>query len=157
MHSAPAVSYPIGRSRFHGGLLGSASLTGILAGLLWRQQADPALWQQCLFALIVLGAGLAAVIDWWTSPDGTLQWDGQGWSLVLPLATPVGPLSAHLDLQSCLLLCLRAENGRRNWVWIERWRDPASWNALRRAVFAGSAAGPAQHSGVDDPALRVKS
>lgn len=157
MHSAPAVSYPVGRSRFHAGLAGSASLIGALAGLLWRNQADPAVWPQGVFALILFGSGLAAFQAWRSSPCGSLQWDGRGWSLTAAQATFTGLLSVHLDLQCCLLLCLRTQNGRRYWLWPERRRDGANWNALRRAVFGGNAGSLAAQAGIDDQRGRVKS
>jgi len=157
MHSAPAVSYPVGRSRFHAGLMGSASLAGALAGLLWRNQAAPALWLQCVFALILFGSGLAAFQAWRSSPCGSLQWDGRDWSLTAAQATFTGLLSVHLDLQCCLLLCLRTQNGRRYWLWPEHRCDRANWNALRRAVFSGSSGGQATQAGPDDQRVRVKS
>jgi hypothetical protein len=150
MYSAPAVFYPVGRSRFHGWMLGLVSLTGAFAGLLWRLQADTAVWKQVLFLVILFGTCLTAVWAWRVSPRGSLQWDGQSWSLTLPAASLVGVLTVHLDLQWCLLLCLHSENGRRDWLWVERWRDLASWNALRRAVFAAGTSGEASRVGVGD-------
>ena len=40
MHSAPAVTYPVGRSVFHAGLLGLTGLIGALAAALWWVQTD---------------------------------------------------------------------------------------------------------------------
>ena len=150
MYSAPAVFYPVGCSRFQGCVLGLLGLTGALAGLLWRLQADPTMWQQGLFALILCGTCLVAFWAWRTTPRGSLQWDGQDWNLTLPALSLAGVLTVHLDLQWCLLLCLHSENGRRDWLWVERWRDLASWSALRRAVFSAGAASQAPRAGVGD-------
>jgi len=151
MHSAPAVSYPVGRSNFHGCILGLISLAGALAGMLWRHQVDPPAWRQWLFVATLLGTSVAAFGDWWCHPPcGTLQWDGRGWSLTTPATRLCGPLTVHVDLQWCLLLCLRADKGKREWLWLVRNGDRAPWNALRRALFAGGASGQAPEAGVDD-------
>lgn len=157
MHSAPAVSYPVGRSRLYGGLLVLTSLTSLLAGLLWRYQAHPPAWQQGFFALILFVTGLAAFQDWRRSACGSLKWDGQGWSLLLPGATFDGSLSARLDLQRSLLLCLRSAGGRRHWMWLECRSDAPIWSALRRAVFAGNSADCVDQAGVIDQRVQVKS
>ncbi len=156
MHNAPAVSYPVGRSFFHAGLLASIGLAGLLAGLLWRHQSEPAAWRQGLFAILYLATGLAAFQGWRDSPRGSLQWDGQGWSLNLAATQARGRISAHIDLQYCLLLCLHAGNGRASWLWLERRREPGAWNALRRAVFSGLGADLAARANSDDPAARVR-
>jgi hypothetical protein len=156
MYSAPAVFYPVGRSRFQAWLLGLLSLTGALAGLLWRLQADPAVWQQGLFALILCSACLTAVQAWRASLCGSLHWDGRGWRLTLPNASSDGVLTTHLDLQWCLLICLHGEGRRRHWLWLENWRDPAAWTALRRAVFSTSNAHQAPQAGFEDHRARAK-
>ncbi len=157
MHSAPAVSYPVGRSAFYACLLGLTSLAGVLAGLLWRHQTDPAVWRQWLFAATVFGTAVAAWRAWRHSPCGTLQWDGRGWSLMLAGASRGAAVTVHLDLQWCLLLALRTDNGSRSWLWLERWRDVALWNALRRAVFSTATSDPASAADVDDRTAQVKS
>jgi hypothetical protein len=149
MNNAPAVSYPVGRSNFHGWMLGLVSLAGLLAGLLWRFQADPPMWRQGLFVATLLATGLAALQAWRHSPCGSLKWDGQGWSLTVPGATFCGLPTVHLDLQWCLLLRLRTENDSCHWLWLERQGDVAPWNALRRALFSASAAGQGPEAGVD--------
>jgi len=157
MNNAPAVSYPVGRSSFHGWMLGGVGLAGVLAGLLWRLQVDPPAWRQGIFLASSLGIGLAALQAWRRSPCGSLKWDGQGWSLAVPGATLAGLPAVHLDLQWCLLLGLHTEGGQCHWLWLERRRDAANWIALRRALFSPRAAGQAPEAGVDDHRPEVNS
>ena len=39
MHNAPSVVYPLGRSRFQGGVLAALWLAGVLVTLLWALTA----------------------------------------------------------------------------------------------------------------------
>ena len=144
MHSAPAVSYPAGRSRFQGWLLALTALGGALTGWLWQSQSDPVGWRHGLFALALLGALLLAVNAWRRPPTGHLNWDGQGWTWLGAEGSVGGVLSVHLDLQFCLVLSLRPVTGSRLWLWPERRTEVARWSALRRAVFARGAADPRQ-------------
>lgn len=136
MHSAPAVTYPVGRSRCHGRLLGVTGLASVLLGLLWRYQGDPGAWRQALFGLSLLGVQLVAAQVWYCWPPASLHWDGQSWHWSDVQATACGTVTPHIDMQSCMVLSLRTDKGDRLWLWPERSRDPAHWHALRRAVFA---------------------
>ena len=136
LHSAPAVSYPVGRSRFHGWLLALTVLAGVLTGWLWQRQGQPDAWRLGLFATLLAGVSLLAVLAWRRSPRGNLRWDGQVWCWTSADSASCGVLSVHLDLQFCLLLCLRSEVGARIWLWPERGAELALWSALRRAAFA---------------------
>ena len=155
MHSAPAVSFPVGRSRFQGWLLGLTGLGATLAGLQWHLASNaPAGWRQALFAMTLLGACVFAAHDWRRSPRGSLRWDGQAWSWTRNNKSSGGVLTVHLDLQFCLVVSLRPHRGARIWLWPERETEVALWNALRRAVFARRAAGQGQD--VHTPAHRDK-
>lgn len=156
MHSAPALTYPVGRSRFHGWLLGLTGLGAVLVGWLWCYQADSVGWRQGLYAVTTLGVGLAAVQAWRHSPRGNLQWDGQAWNWAAVATPHCGLVTVHLDLQFCLLLCLRTDNGTRIWLWPERSGDTTRWDALRRAVFSHGAAGQAPDAAVDAHRTQVK-
>lgn len=157
MHSAPALIYPVGRSRFHGWLLGLTSLGGLPAGFLWKYQADPAAWRQGLFAITVLIVAWVAVQAWRHSRRGSLNWDGQAWNWADDTGGLSGRVSVHLDLQFCLLLCLRSEDGTRLWLWPERGSDVALWHALRRAVFSPGAAGQAPAADTESHRAQVES
>lgn len=149
MHSAPALSYPVGRSRFQGWLLGLTGLTGALAGLLWLYQVNPAGWRQWLFVVTLLCACLVAAAAWSRSPRGSLRWDGQAWNWTSVDASACGVLTVHLDLQFCLVLSLRLSTGARIWLWPQRSAEAALWSALRRAVFSRGSAGQADDACAD--------
>ncbi len=139
MHNAPAVSYPVGRSRFQGGLVGLATWGGTIAGLLWRHQTDPVVWLQWLFAFTIGLTSYAAARFWYRAPTGTLRWDGRAWSWYSGKAPISGAVTVYLDLQYFMLLSLRTEGGERIWLWPERRTEARYWNALRQAVFSRGA------------------
>ena len=136
MHSAPAVSFPVGRSRFQGWLVGLTGVGGVLAGMLWLVAVDAIGWRQWLMAILLSGAGTVAWVAWRRSPAGRLHWDGQVWRWTTAIASVSGRLTVHHDLQSCLVLSLRTELGVRIWLWPERRSEAALWHALRQAVFS---------------------
>lgn len=149
MHSAPAVNYPVGRSRFQGWLLGLTGLVGLVAGFLWQAQVDLVGWRQWLFALTLLGACLMAVRAWWRAPVGRLYWDGHSWRWTGADASVSGSVTVHLDLQFCLVLSLHTDAGARFWLWPERRAEVSLWRALRRAVFARRVADATRDASVD--------
>lgn len=137
MHSAPAVSYPVGRSRFHGGLLLLITLTGLLVGLLWLAQADLAGWRQALFAITLLVLSLVATRAWLNAPRGQLEWDGLVWRWTRDKTSVYADLRVHFDFQVFLVLSLSSPSRHaRIWLWPERHACVAQWDALRRAVFS---------------------
>ena len=140
MHSAPAVNFPVGRSRFQGLLIGLTSLLGAATGLLWQAQLDLSAWRLWLFALSYLLTCAVATEIWRRSPHGTLRWDGQTWHWTVKNYEPTGPLTVHLDLQYFLLVSLSPDQGARIWLWPERRSDELHWNDLRRAVFSNRGA-----------------
>jgi hypothetical protein len=144
MHRAPALSFPLGRSRFQGALVVLTGLAGIAVGLFWHLALDGSGWRQALFALLWFSGFVLAFESWWHSPGGSLRWDGESWRWTGAAATLGGQIRVHLDLQFWLILSLRPDSGRRIWLCPERWRDVTHWNALRRAVFARAGADPAQ-------------
>jgi hypothetical protein len=151
MHNAPAVSYPVGRSRFQGGLVGLATLGAAIAGLLWRHQAAPVAWLQWLFAFTLGLTSFAAASSWYRAPTGTLCWDGRVWSWHCVKAPINGVVTVYLDLQYFMLLGLRTDVGERVWLWPERRTEARYWNALRQAVFSrGASANPNDASAIVD-------
>lgn len=149
MHSAPAVSYPVGRSRFQGWLVGLTGIGGTAIGLFWCYAVNPGGWRQWLYATTLLGFCVAAVAVWRRSPPGRLRWDGQAWNWSAMDASACGVLIVHLDFQSCLLLSFCPEKGPRLWLWPERGTDVLRWNALRCAVFSHSDECQAQDASID--------
>jgi hypothetical protein len=136
MHNAPAVNFPVGRSRFQGYLVGSVGLGGAVVGTLWSYQPNPVGWRWWLFAVTLVATGLVATRAWLQAPTGCLRWDGQAWNWTSGVTSIGGALSVVLDLQFCMVLCLRTAGGERFWLWPQRQMDPTRWDALRRAVFS---------------------
>ncbi|MCJ0764302.1 hypothetical protein [Variovorax terrae] len=137
MHSAPSVTYPVGRSRWAGRLALALWLAGAGAAALWLLQPGAAGWRQALALAAVLAAGAAALQAWRTAPQGELHWDGRQW-LWSRRGGPQQPglVTVHLDLQRCLLLRLQILDGRVRWLWLEPSFQPGRWNDLRRAVYS---------------------
>ena len=157
MHSAPAVSYPVGRSHFQGWLVGLTALVGTLTALLWHYQVTTGGWKQWLFVVTLLGSCMVAFRDWRRAPRGILRWDGKDWTWISPAALAGGVVTIHLDLQFCLVLSLRTEAGARIWLWPEQRVEVTRWNALRRAVFSRGGAPHARQANVEVDLLQVMS
>ncbi|MEY4266842.1 MAG: hypothetical protein RIS90_1377 [Pseudomonadota bacterium] len=135
MHHAPAVSFTVTRSAVHGRWLAATLALGLLVGALWWQHSAEPGWRQGLFLLLYLATAGLALRQWYRTPRGRLQWDGEAWHWsAWPAAG--GPLQVRLDGQSWLLVRLRGDAGRTLWLWLERRTEAAAWPALRRAVFA---------------------
>ena len=156
MHSAPSVTYPVGRSHFQGWLIGLTGVIGMLTDLLWLHQVDLIGWRQGLFATVLIFSFVVAFHAWHRSPQGVLKWDGQSWHWISGEVTYCGVVAAHLDFQKFVLLSLHMETGKRLWLWPERQADVTCWNALRRSIFSRSSAtqiqdenSDAQHSPVN--------
>ncbi|WP_225784060.1 hypothetical protein [Xenophilus sp. Marseille-Q4582] len=141
MRSAPSVSFPVGRSRFEGGLLLALGLAGGAALALWMAQAvAPAGWKAGALAGWLAGCAWAWR-QWRATPVGRLDWREEGWFWARAgegAASEPSPLPAPprvvLDLQHVLLL--QAPGFAPRWFWLARRDDPACWNALRRAAHA---------------------
>ncbi len=136
MHSAPAVSFPVGRSSMRALVY---VLPVLLAGLAcggWAwQSASPAVIRiavLCLYGLLLLPAVRTAL----RPPRGQLVWDGQSWRWDAAPGAQLGGVHARLDGQAFLLLEFRPAQGRGIWLWLERGMAPLSWDDLRRAVHA---------------------
>ncbi|WP_038208320.1 hypothetical protein [Xenophilus azovorans] len=136
MHSAPSVSYPVGRSRFAAGLFAALWLAGAACAGLWLHQnpADPA--RAAALATALALTALAAVHALGRVPPSPLAWDGAYWHLGTDgAAMRMATAAAGLDLQGVLLLRLAEPGQAPRWLWLERGWAPERWNALRRAVY----------------------
>lgn len=149
MRNAPSVSYPVGRCAFHGCLLLLTGLAAAVAGVLWwlLSWAPPGWLGGLGVGVWAIWAALA-LRSWRRVPTGCLQWDahasadtvrtGNGcwrWSgsegePVLTLDT----VQTVLDAQGVMLLRLTTPAGPCQWVWVDRARDLARWDDLRRAL-----------------------
>lgn len=150
MQNAPSVTYPVGRSLVHAGLLAGVAGLGVLAlGLSfwwWSAVNSLGLW---LGGLAWLCWSAVALAGWRRSLPGHLQWDAKApAALATPEATggwrwscsvrdepvTVDTMEWALDAQSFVLLKLYLPGHRQHWVWLEARRAPARWDDLRRAL-----------------------
>ncbi len=135
MHSAPSVTYPVGRSRFLGGLLAVFVLTGVAAGVMVWQRTPLNGWQVFIVGAVTLLAGLGAGFFWRTLPQGDLRWDGHRWEGP-GAATRTAGVHVHLDLQRHLLVRLQGAGDAGPWLWLSAASRPERWDDLRRAVYS---------------------
>jgi toxin CptA len=135
MHSAPSVSYPVGRSPFAGTLLLLIWLVGAVAVGVWWSFVSVGSWRHVVAALTLCAGGAFAARQWWLTPDGVLAWNGETWNWEAPACTQDGSTAVALDLQRCMLLRWVA-NGSVSWLWLERSRRSDRWDDVRRAVYS---------------------
>jgi len=136
MHHAPAVCYPVGRSRFHLMLIVLLGALGAFALSGWMAVLDVLSARHLASACIWLTAVVWAAWAWWRSPQGELAYGGDGWSWTQAGQTDAVSVHVELDLQQTLLLRVVKPTYRPLWLWLERRRSPMHWQALRCAVFA---------------------
>jgi toxin CptA len=134
MHSAPSVSYPVGRSRLGGAMLLVAWTLGACAITWWCVQLQPSMSRVLPALALVLVSGIAAGWAWARAPRGSLAWDGESWSWTGERDTG-GALDVVLDLQRLLLVRWRGP-ARAGWLWLDKSAQPARWDELRRAVYS---------------------
>lgn len=137
MHSAPAVSFPVGRSRFQSSLVGVLISCGVLTVTAWSLQADALGWRHWVAVSACLATSVLAVWREWHAPKGHLAWDGAVWSWVGDAQPVVVMPEVVIDFQHLVLLRLRDPAGTFvGWVWLDRALNPRRWVALRRAIYA---------------------
>lgn len=152
MHSAPAVSYPVGRCQIQAWLTGALWGLGALVCALWILAAGRLAWPQALALLAWAAGGVLAWRDWQRAPIGTLRWDGQQWAWLSTAHSQAGTVQWALDAQRWLLLVFRPQSGRPVWLWLTREAEPTRWQALRRALVARPAAAPPPGSAAQETA-----
>ncbi len=135
MHNAPAVSFPVGRSRFQKTLMLAVSLAGaFVQGVWWLQSVEHGTGHG-MGLLLWLVSGAWAFGSFGHRLHQQLVWDGQDWRLQSgALSTLVRP-QVILDLQHSLLVCLRPVADTTVWVWPAKRAQSERWLALRRALF----------------------
>lgn len=136
MHSAPSVSFPVGRSRFHGRLTLLLVLLGGAVCAYWGYAMGPTDGRAVLALGIWSLTSVVALVGWYRTPAGVLRWDGQNWSFESARGVMPGQVLQRLDLQTCVLLEFRAETARAQWLWLEKSVETPRWEALRRALVA---------------------
>jgi toxin CptA len=135
MHSAPSVSYPVGRSRFAGALLLGIWVLGLGTCIAWRLGSPASGWRPAVAAIILATMGAVAARCWWHTPAGMLTWNQEQWGW-MGGNTAGGTIPVvSLDLQHWLLLRWGPARGA-TWLWLERASRPEQWADLRRAVYS---------------------
>jgi len=134
MHSAPSVTYPVGRSRFAGAILLGIWLLAAGAAALWWARA-PEGWRLGALAAGLAASGGLAARSWLNAPRGTLGWDGEAWTWSRQLDDRANEVFVGLDLQAWLLLRWTA-GGTSHWLWLDRASRTDRWDDLRRAVYS---------------------
>jgi len=147
MHSAPWVSYPVGRTRNAERILLISWGIGFCAVSIACLGSPSIGWREGLLLLTALGAGLMAWVGAVRhSASADLIFDGQHWTVSGEAQIQTARASVALDLQFLLLVCLSSQSGRtRRWIWLDRNAMPARWRDLRRALY--SRAAPVDPSG----------
>lgn len=136
MYDAPAVSYPVGRSRFQAWLFAVVLAAGASSLAVWIMQSDQVGWRHLAALALWLVTASGVIRAWFRTPSGLLTWDTKTWLWTSGDEAQQVNVSAVLDSQSVLLLHLRLPGHRPLWIWPERQTAPVRWLALRRAVFA---------------------
>jgi hypothetical protein len=137
MHSAPVVSFPVGRSRLHGVMVVAIATFGVMLLAMWMIKVGAFQTQYLgLAAMLWLVSSSLAVCCWVKTPDGILAWDGRNWSWTSCGVSCLSAPEVALDFQESLLLRLHVQDAGDVWLWPERHSSPGRWLALRRALFA---------------------
>lgn len=140
MYNAPAVSFPVGCSRFQMTVTLAVALAGAVAQGAWWLVSVAHGKAHLLGLLLWLVFCGWAVLRGLRPPQAQLAWDGQEWRLQAGGLSPIVTPQVILDAQHSLLLCLRPVAGLAVWVWPAQHAQPERWLALRRALF-----NPASH------------
>ncbi len=136
MHTAPAVDYPVGRSRVQGLLFLTIGIALAVLYVLWFALADVVGWRHWLGLAVAIAVSLTIAWAWRSAPAGSLCWDGRSWWWESHGVRFGGAVAPALDLQSVVLLRFRSYAGACHWFWLERNAAAMQWDALRRAVAA---------------------
>jgi len=135
MYNAPAVTYPVGRSRFQTGLTLAVVVAGGVAQAVWWLLAAAHGAGHLLGLVLWLMVGNWALWCLWHTVPAQLVWDGRGWLWCSGMSRQLVVPQVIIDAQHSLLLCLRPATGAARWVWPAQQAQPERWLALRRALF----------------------
>ena len=151
MHSAPSVSFPVGRSRFAARPVWAAWGLGMALLAAWSFQFDGARWRTALLASAVLLAAEAARRAARLGEGMRLEWNGRHWSCDGAVRLGSAVATVHLDLQSLMLVRVDEVGRGAAWLWVERASFPQRWLDLRRALHASAGARQAKDEVVPQP------
>lgn len=135
MHNAPAVSYPVGRSRFQAQVLALLSLAAVIVWTVWVAHSTVLSWHHAIAAVWM---GVFYPLAWWCwarTTEGQLSWSGELWRWETATASVEVVPVLVMDAQIAGLLKLRRTDvAAHKWVWVEQRALSARWRALRRAL-----------------------
>ena len=140
-HNAPAVVYPIRRSRSQWWLLLGLWFGGLLPMLLLYLNTLRLDWRIGLGCAAVLVSAWKLQTVWHNDITGHLIWDGNCWrweSIKAPVVSDELKLFVVADLQRLLVVMLDGNAGNRFWLCAERRAFPERWLDFRRAVHSAS-------------------
>lgn len=151
-YPAPAVEYPVARSKRLAGALLALHATSLAVLAAWLWQGAGAQRPAALPALLLWGAAAALAARFWLrQPVGSLAWDGAAWTLSRHAGQAAdqalgGAVVVQLDLQRQMALAFPLARPAL-WLYVEHSGHPARWLDLRRAVYSRpNAARPAPES-----------
>lgn len=136
MRRAPAVSYSVIRSHWHGrfiALMFTFAL-GLLGAFVFAQTEIDL--RTVVMTGTLLGAGAFAFHAWKRSPTGILHWDGQHWFWSGFDAHRPCRLALLLDFQRLVVISVVGDGKRVTRLWLEAGRGNPAWMPLRRAIVA---------------------
>ena len=144
MHSAPSVSYPVGRSSRHAHclLLALWSAGGCVAALTaWRLEHLGGRTALLGASVLLASFGLRHGGTGRAQGPAVLHFDGSAWALVGAASTHARGLQTAraevcLDFQSLMLVRLQQAGREQRWLWLDARSEPARWADLRRAVYS---------------------
>ncbi len=154
MHTAPTVTYPVGRSHARAAAFAGVWLVALAVTLVFIAEDGASLRALCLAVVALLACGMAW--RWHRQVDaGRLAWDGVTWWWEPTVGHRTeGRVAPCLDAQSLVLVHFAASAGHGRWLWLEQSAAPVSWGRLRcalmqpparqdaAAAMAGVSAGP---------------
>jgi hypothetical protein len=139
MHSAPSVSYPVGRCAFQRWLFTIFIVLTSMVLIAWAfSQGLTWFWFVAASAAVLgVGQGCRAL-----GQQGMLTWDGQVWCLHdqgTGLEDTLGEVYVMLDVQKALLLRWQPTsdtlNAKVRWLWLGIQASDIRWQDLRRAMY----------------------
>ena len=147
MHGPPAVACRFSRSPPLAYLLvGVACLTAFMLAWLWFHTS---VWAWISLVLLALFLNAYAWLQWWRSPEGVLQWDGDQWHWTAWSLSPACSVQWIYDFQTWGLVKIGNEQRQSQWLWLHKGaNDHERWQAFRRALLStrSLANGLSQHN-----------
>ena len=138
MHRAPAVSFPVMRSRWHMRLLVAALAFSAIASTAFIGSGASSGPRSALVLLAMGGAAVFAGVQWVRTPSGVLHWDGGQWLWESASQSEPCTVQPKLDFQQAVVVRVRCGSGASRYHWIEAGAAPQHWLALRRALVSQS-------------------